>query len=52
MNSSGALAIGINVGMIGLVDRALGAAAWQRSSTGVTVDGEQIHADEMSVSGN
>lgn len=95
-----ALAIGINAGMIGLVDRALlsppeqvldpdrvvtlafergegdervrmstisyityasvrdhvrafsGAAAWQRNSTSVTVDGEQIHADAMLVSGD
>jgi predicted permease len=94
-----ALAIGINAGMIGLVDRALlsppeqvtdpdrvvtlafergegdervrmsttsyvtyasirdhvpgfaGAAAWQRSSTTATIEGEQVRADAMIVSG-
>jgi putative ABC transport system permease protein len=95
-----ALAIGINAGMVGLVDRALlsppeqiddpgrvvnlafergegdervqmattsyvtyasirdevpgfsGAAAWQRSSTTASIDGEQLRADVMLVSGN
>jgi predicted permease len=94
-----ALAIGINVGMVGLVDRALlsppeqvtdpdrvvtlafergegdervrmsttsyvtyasirdhvpglAAAAWQRSSTTATIEGEQIRVDAMTVSGS
>jgi predicted permease len=95
-----ALAIGVNAGMAGLIDRALlsppagvvdpqrvvtlafergdgqervrmvsssyvtyralrdhvagfsGVAAWQRVSTTVTVDGEQVHADGLVVSGN
>jgi predicted permease len=95
-----ALAIGINAGMVGLIDRALlsppeqvddpgrvvnlafergegdervqmattsyvtyasirdevpgfsGAAAWQRNSTTASIDGEQLRADVMLVSGN
>jgi putative ABC transport system permease protein len=91
-----ALAIGMNAGMVGLIDRALlspppgisdparlvtfafergdarmtttsyvtyaairdhvgalsGAAAWQRSSTSASIDGEQVRIDAMLVSGN